>query len=443
SGRLYINVGSPDRRSASVGAIMDRLYAATADVPGIRLHLQPAQDVQLETRISRTQYQYVLQDLDEAELRQWTVKLVTALQGRPELRDATTDLEDQAPQIELTVDREAAARFGVTAAAIDNVLYDAFGQRQIATIFSQFDQYHVVMEVEPRLQNDPSVLNQIFVTSASAQAGTIDSSASGVGAGFQQASSPIPLSAFARIEQTSEPLTLTHQGLFPATTISFNLPPGGSLGQAVAALHRAEAAVGLPDTITTTMVGSAGEFESSQRSELALLAAAIVAVYIVLGVLYESYIHPITILSTLPSAGIGALLALILFGQDLNLISLIGIILLIGIVKKNAIMMVDFALDAERSQGLPAAQAIRQASLLRFRPIMMTTMAALLGALPLAIGGGTGSELRRPLGIAVVGGLVLSQFLTLYTTPVIYLFFDRLRHRVRPRAAAASRAESP
>ncbi|UFZ03295.1 efflux RND transporter permease subunit [Bradyrhizobium ontarionense] len=440
SGRLYINIGSPDRRAASAEAIMKRLLAATANEPGTRLHLQSAQDIRLETRLSRTQYQYVLQDLDEDELRTWTNKLLAALGHVREIEDPTSDLQDQAPHIELIVDRQIAARYGITMAAIDQTLYDAFGQRQIATIYSVFDQYHVVLEATPAIQQTPDILDRIFVT-AGTQASNLGASTNGLGLGYQQSSAAVPLSTFTKVRHTMEPVTISHFGLFPAATISFNLPTGVSLSQATTALLRVQDSIGLPEAITTTLVGTAAEFTSSQDGAVWLILAAIVTVYIVLGVLYESFIHPITILSTLPSAGVGALLALMATGQDLNIISLIGIILLIGIVKKNAIMMVDFAIDAERTEGASAEDAIYRASILRFRPIMMTTMAALLGALPLALQTGTGSELRYPLGVAVVGGLVLSQFLTLYSTPVIYLFLDRLQRRMR-RATSLGAANS-
>jgi hydrophobe/amphiphile efflux-1 (HAE1) family protein len=433
SGRLYIDIGAPDQRKASAAAVMERLRQATAGVHGITLHLQPAQDLQIETSVARTQYQYVLQDLDENELRTWSGRLVEALRRQPEFADVADDRQDAGLQMFISIDRQTAAGYGVTMNTIDQTLYDAFGQRQIATVFGPLTQYHVILEVDPALRNDPDILGKIYVTAAASQASSIDQQTSGIGGAFSKASSAVPLSAFAKMERQPAPLLISHQGLFPATTVSFNLAEGVSLGQAVEALRRTEQNIGLPDSVTTKLVGAAAEFASSLADEKWLLLAAIVTVYLVLGMLYESYIHPITILSTLPSAGVGALLALMLCRQDLNLISLIGIVLLIGIVKKNAIMMVDFALAAEREEGMSSFDAIRQACILRFRPIMMTTMAALFGALPLAVSAGTGSELRQPLGIAIVGGLIVSQFLTLYTTPVIYLAFAALRSDVNRR----------
>jgi multidrug efflux pump len=440
SGRLYINIGSPDRRGSSADEVMERLRRAVATVPGIALHLQPVQDVTIETRATRTQYQYVLQDLDPVELGTYTARLIGALRGRRAIGDAASDQQEEGLQLMLTIDRAAAARYGVTLAAIDQTLYDAFGQRQIATIYGPLTQYHVILELDPAQRGDLGVFNRVYITQSASQAATSDESVSGIAGGFRQASPAVPLAAVVHAERRLAPLAITHQGLFPATTISFNLGPGASLSQAIDELHAAERDIGLPDTVSANLSGAAAEFEASMRNEGWLILAAIVTVYIVLGVLYESFIHPITILSTLPSAGVGALLALMVFGMPLDLISLIGIILLIGIVKKNAIMMIDFALQAERLEGMAPERAIRQACLLRFRPIMMTTMAALLGALPLAVGAGTGSELRRPLGIAIVGGLLLSQFLTLYTTPVIYLSFSWLQRRLRP--ATRTRAQA-
>ena len=445
SGRLYIDIGSPEQRKESIQTVMARLRDATKGLPDMTLHLQPAQDLQIETRAARTEYQYVLRDLDEHELRTWSERLLEELGRVPEFADVASDRQDEGLQLAVTIDRQAAARYGVTMNGIDQTLYDAFGQRQIATVYGPLTQYRVILEVDPGFRRDNDLLSQIYVSPATSQASNIDQAASGIGAGFTVAAALIPLSAFARVESRGAPLLIAHQGPFPATTISFNIANGVSLGKAIEALHRTERQIGMPASVTTNLVGSAAEFAASLKDEIWLLLAAIITVYIVLGILYESYIHPITILSTLPSAGIGAIVALMLFHRDLDLISLIGIVLLIGIVKKNAIMMVDFALAAEREEGMSSLDAIRKACALRYRPIMMTTMAALFGALPLAIESGTGAELRQPLGISIVGGLILSQIITLYTTPVIYLAlaplqrrFDRqpLQHVAEPLAAA-------
>jgi multidrug efflux pump len=411
SGRIQINLKPHDERSSNATEIIRRLQPELAKVEGITLYMQPVQDLTVEDRVSRTQFQYSLEDADAAELNEWAARIVNRLQQLPQLRDVASDQQNSGLKAELVIDRDTAARFGILPQAIDDTLYDAFGQRQVSTIFTQLNQYHVVLEVGPQFQDDPTDLTKIYVKSVT---------------GTQ-----VPLSAFSRFQTSQATLAINHQGQFPVVTISFNLAPGESLGNATKAIAEAEREIGMPASIHPSFQGTAAAFQTSLSSEPWLILAALVTVYIVLGVLYESYIHPVTILSTLPSAGVGAILALILTRNDLTVVALIGIILLIGIVKKNAIMMIDFALEAERKDMKPPEEAIYQASLLRFRPIMMTTMAALLGAVPLAFGRGTGSELRQPLGITIIGGLLLSQLFTLYTTPVIYIWFDKLASRFK------------
>jgi hydrophobe/amphiphile efflux-1 (HAE1) family protein len=445
SGRVNIVLKPRNKRSSNADQIITRLRLATQNVQGISLFMQAVQDLQIDTRVSRTQYQYILEDTDSTELESVVPKFVDKLKERPELMDVATDQQMNGLQVSIDVDRQEASRLNVQTDAIDNALYDCFGQRQISIIFTQLNQFRVILEVAPEFKAAPDALNKIYVSanapsSNSASANQLSSALANTSA-TSSTGSQVPLSAFAKMRIGTAPLLITHQDQLPAVTVSFNLKPGRSLGDAVKAIEQVKQEIALPDTISSTFSGTAAEFQTSLQSEPYLILAAVIVIYIVLGVLYESYIHPITILSTLPSAGVGALLALLIFGIDFSLIALIGIILLIGIVKKNAIMMIDFALDAERERGLSPEESIYEACLLRFRPIMMTTMAALLGALPLAMQEGTGSELRKPLGITIVGGLILSQFLTLYTTPVIYLYMDKLgrlltRNRKREKKAA-------
>jgi len=479
SGRMSINLKPLNVRKISASDVIRRLQQSLREVQGITLYMQPVQNITVDDRVSRTQYQYTLEDSDANELHEWTSRFVAKLKELPELADVATDQQTGGLAASLIIDRVAASRLGIAPSTIDNTLYDAFGQRQINTMYTQVNQYHVILEAEPEFQLDPKKLQKMYIqagassgvtgsggassfsslASASAGSNALTASAlltpssgvlnaplnalkSGVGASgaavsnLTTSSSPsnaVPLSAFTHFESTTAPLAINRQGQFPAVTISFNLAPNAALGGAISAIDRVQKELHMPPSVQADFQGTAASFRNSLSNEGLLILAALVTVYIVLGVLYESYVHPVTILSTLPSAGVGALLALMLFKQDLSVVAIIGIILLIGIVKKNGIMMVDFALEAQREQGKSAADAIYEATLLRFRPIMMTTMAALLAGIPLAVGSGMGSELRHPLGIAMVGGLLLSQVLTLYTTPVIYIFFDRFARR--PEAA--------
>jgi multidrug efflux pump len=487
SGRMSINLKPLNQRSLNASDVIRRLKTSLDQVQGIQLFMQPVQNITVDDRVSRTQYQYTLEDPDASELDDWTNRFVAQLKNLAELEDVATDQQTGGLAVSLVIDRVTASRLGIAPSTIDNTLYDAFGQRQISTMYTQVNQYHVVLESEPQFQLDPNKLNHIFIQSnasaggsgagasssfaasgsssagsnsltsaaqytpsantlappASALSASTSTATSSRGAGSagttsSAISNAVPLSAFSHFEKTTEALSITHQGQFPAITVSFNLAPNAALGSAITAVNKAQSDMHMPPSLQASFQGTAASFTNSLANEPLLILAALVTVYIVLGVLYESFIHPITILSTLPSAGVGAFLALLLFHQDLSVVAIIGIVLLIGIVKKNGIMMVDFALEAERKHGKSARDAIYEACLLRFRPIMMTTMAALLAGLPLALGSGFGSELRRPLGIAMVGGLLLSQALTLYTTPVIYIFFDNLAHRLGHRSSVAA-----
>jgi multidrug efflux pump len=462
SGRILISLKPLEERKISASDVIRRLQPELEKVEGITLYMQPVQDLTVEDRVSRTQYQYTLEDPDQNELNTWTARFVQKLQALPDLRDVATDQQTSGLAASLVIDRVTASRMGITPEMIDETLYDAFGQREISTLYTQLNQYHVVLETLPDFQHNPDKLEDIYVRSATASTSSGTSSTSSASTASSGATAgttgpaatstaaastipivtgangaAVPLSAFTHFESTTAPLAVNHQGQFPVVTISFNLAPNASLGSATDAINKVKSDLRMPLSIQGAFQGTAASFQASLSSEPLLILAALVTVYIVLGVLYESYIHPITILSTLPSAGVGAILALLVCHTELSIVALIGIILLIGIVKKNGIMMIDFALEAERKEGKNSTDAIYQACLLRFRPIMMTTMAALLGGLPLALGSGIGSELRRPLGIAMVGGLLVSQVLTLYTTPVIYIFFDNLAHRFS-RAPAGS-----
>jgi multidrug efflux pump len=492
SGRMSINLKPLDQRDLSASDVIRRLEPQLAKVEGIQLFMQPVQNITVDDRVSRTQYQYTLEDPDQNELNLWTNQFVEKMKQVPGIEDVATDQQTGGLAVSLIIDRTTASRLGIAPTTLDNTLYDAFGQRQINTMYTQLNQYHVILEAQPQFQLDPNKLNHIYIqansSSSATGAGATSSSGRGstsagsntltasaaytpstsnlsppvnalAGANGTGSSNPggansagttsstpsnaIPLSAFTHFQTTTEPLSITHQGQFPSITVSFNLAPDASLGGVIDEITRLQKDMHMPDSLQADFQGTAASFRNSLSGEPILILAALVTVYIVLGVLYESFIHPITILSTLPSAGVGAFLSLILFKQDLSVVAIIGIVLLIGIVKKNGIMMVDFALEAERHHGKSSTDAIYEACLLRFRPIMMTTMAALLGGLPLAFGTGIGSELRRPLGIAMVGGLMLSQVLTLYTTPVIYIFFDNIAQRLGHKKANTQTGNEP
>ncbi|MGC2623670.1 MAG: efflux RND transporter permease subunit, partial [Candidatus Acidiferrales bacterium] len=478
SGRLSINLKPLDVRKINAADVIRRLQKKLREVQGIELYMQPVQYITVDDRVSRTLYQYTLEDPDSGELNEWSDKFVAKLKQLKSIEDVATDQQTNARALFLSIDRVTASRLGIAPSTIDNTLYDAYGQRQINTLYTQLNQYHVILEAQPQWQQDPANLSDLYIQSSTStgaagasavasfaasasatagsnatttsvqytpSAGTLTPPANALSGNSTTSntttnSTPanaVPLNAFTHLTTTTEALTINHQGQYPSVTVSFNLAPGAALGDAISDISKVADNMQFPASLQSDFQGTAAAFKNSLSNEPLLILAALVTVYIVLGVLYESFIHPVTILSTLPSAGVGALLALMLFRQNLDVVAIIGIILLIGIVKKNGILIVDFALEAERERGKSSTDAIYEASLLRFRPIMMTTMAALLGGLPLALGQGLGSELRRPLGIAIVGGLLVSQVLTLYTTPVIYVFFDKLGQRFARNKRAA------